>query len=128
MPGVERVVVGYTGGQELNPTYSSIKDSTEAVLIEFDPSAISYGEILDVWDESHTPYFPQKGQYRSAIWYLNDEQKRLAEEKINSIQARRGEGKKVYADVEPAKPFYRAEEYHQYFLNKQVSARTFQPF
>jgi len=121
MDGVLRVVVGYTGGTEANPTYSSIKDSTEAVLIEFDPSKISYEKILEVWAKSHSPFFPQKCQYRSAIWYRNDDQKAAAEAVIAELQSKRGEGKKVYADVEPIGPFYRAEEYHQDFLNKQAS-------
>lgn len=125
MEGVKRVVVGYTGGVEAFPTYSAIKDSTEAVLIEFDPSAISYEKILDFWAQSHSPFFPQKCQYRSAIWYRNEEQKAAAECVIANLQNKRGEGKKVYADVEPIGPFYRAEEYHQDFLNKQTAARAF---
>ena len=100
MDGVLRVVVGYTGGTEAYPTYSSIKDSTEAVLIEFDPSTISYEKILSVWAKSHSPFFPQKCQYRSAIWYRNDDQKAAAEAVIAELQSKRGEGKKVYADVE----------------------------
>lgn len=125
MEGVKRVVVGYTGGVEAFPTYSAIKDSTEAVLIEFDPSAISYEKILDFWAQSHSPFFPQKCQYRSAIWYRNEEQKAAAESVIANLQNKRGEGKKVYADVEPIGSFYRAEEYHQDFLNKQTAARAF---
>ena len=125
MEGVKRVVVGYTGGVKAFPTYSAIKDSTEAVLIEFDPSAISYEKILDFWAHSHSPFFPQKCQYRSAIWYRNEEQKAAAESVIANLQNKRGEGKKVYADVEPIGPFYRAEEYHQDFLNKQTAARAF---
>ena len=125
MDGVKRVVVGYTGGSEAFPTYSSIKDATEAVLIEFDPGMISYEKILDVWTKSHSPFFPQKCQYRSAIWYRNEDQKAAAEAVIAELQNKRGEGKKVYADVEPVGPFYQAEEYHQDFLNKQKAARAF---
>ena len=121
MDGVLRVVVGYTGGTEAYPTYSSIKDSTEAVLIEFDPSTISYEKILSVWAKSHSPFFPQQCQYRSAIWYRNEDQKAAAKAVIAELQSKRGEGKKVYADVEPIGSFYRAEEYHQDFLTKQAS-------
>lgn len=118
---MERVVVGYTGGEELDPTYQSIKDSTEAVLIEFDPAVISYEMILDVWAKTHSPFFPQKCQYRSAIWYSNERQREAALEAIVNIKKRYEEPREVFADIEPMTPFYRAEEYHQDFLNKQTS-------
>ena len=113
--------MGYTGGEELDPTYQSIKDSTEAVLIEFDPAVISYEMILDVWAKTHSPFFPQKCQYRSAIWYSNERQREAALEAIVNIKKRYEEPREGFADIEPMTPFYRAEEYHQDFLNKQTS-------
>lgn len=138
--GVTRCVVGYSGGDEPDPTYQSIKvcitthycisltvcflikDYTEAVMIEFDPNIISYQDILNLWQESDTPYYPQKCQYRSALFYIGDKQRKQAEEyvqKLNDDYAGKG---KLYIDVEPAKTFYRGEEYHQNFLVKQRSS------
>lgn len=99
-----------------------IKDYTEAVMIEFDPNIISYQDILNLWQESDTPYYPQKCQYRSALFYIGDKQRKQAEEyvqKLNDDYAGKG---KLYIDVEPAKTFYRGEEYHQNFLVKQRSS------
>mmetsp|Transcript_6905 Transcript_6905/g.10135 ORF Transcript_6905/g.10135 Transcript_6905/m.10135 type:complete len:127 (+) Transcript_6905:114-494(+) len=117
MEGVERVVVGYTGGQEPNPTYQSIKDSTEAVLIEYDPSVISYEEILNEWVKQHHPFMMQKCQYRSAIWVKNDKERGIATQIVEDLFV--SSGQKVYTEIENINPFYRAEEYHQDFLNKQ---------
>jgi peptide-methionine (S)-S-oxide reductase len=127
MEGVKRTVVGYTGGVESSPTYTAIKDSTEAIMVEFDPDIVSYEAILDEWAKSHAPFFPQKCQYRSAIFYNSEEQREAALRVIGKLQSK-NEERKVYADVEPVSAFYRAEEYHQDFLNKQKSARRFQPF
>lgn len=98
-------------------TYQSIKDSTESVLIEFDPNIISYEQILDEWALQAQPFFQQKCQYRSAIFYTSEEQKKLALDKIKELEERKE--RKVFAEVEPVSAFYQAEEYHQDFLNKQ---------
>lgn len=128
MEGVERVVVGYTGGEQLNPTYQKIKDSTEAVLIEFDPSKISYEKLLIEWSKQHYPFNPPyTTQYKSAIWVKNEEERTIAMNLLEKMKEEK-EGKEVYVDVEDAKPFYRAEEYHQDFLNKQKSSRSFVPY
>lgn len=82
--------------------------------MEFDPKVTSYENILKLWRSMHTPY-PNKRQYRSAIMYLNDEQKKIAEELY---------GKEKYVDIEPAISFYMAEEYHQNYVNK-MSSRMF---
>lgn len=117
MSGVERVVVGYSGGKELNPTYQDIKDATECFLVEFDASMITFEKILDEWSAQHFPYYPQKAQYRSAIFYNSEEQRVAAIEKLESMKSKTE--KQVYVDIEPVSAFYRAEEYHQDFLNKQ---------
>lgn len=125
MEGVERVVVGYTGGKELYPTYQNIKDSTEAVLIEYDPSIISYEQLLFEWSKQHFPYSPpMKTQYKSAIWVKNDDERKIVMEFLEKLKEARSV-KKLYVDVEDVNPFYRAEEYHQDFLNKQRSSRSF---
>ena len=118
MKGIDRVVVGYTGGKELNPTYQSIKDSTESVLIEFDPSVISYEKILDEWTKMASPTYAAKTQYRSAIFYNSEEQRIAGLNKIDELESK---GSIIYTAVEPVSAFYRAEEYHQNFINKQMN-------
>jgi len=118
--GIARVVVGYTGGKEKNPTYQSIKDATEAYLIEYDPSIISYEKILDEWAEQASPFYPQKAQYRSAIFVNSEEQRMTATKKIEAMKT--GGTKEIYAEIEDVGEFYRAEEYHQDFLLKQKSS------
>lgn len=117
MRGVHDVVVGYTGGMQPNPTYRAIKDSTEAVLIEYDPEIISYEDILNVWKKQHDPFYPDKPQYRSAIWVRNDEERFIAEKIVNDWAL--DVSKKIYTDIELVTKFYRAEEYHQNYLKKQ---------
>mmetsp|Transcript_36751 Transcript_36751/g.79328 ORF Transcript_36751/g.79328 Transcript_36751/m.79328 type:complete len:126 (+) Transcript_36751:304-681(+) len=122
MGGVADVVVGYTGGKKENPTYQNIMDATEAFMVEFDPSIISYEEILDEWADQHAPYYPSKCQYRSAVFYCSDSQRNAAKKKIEEL-GKDGQ-RKVYVDLEPVSKFYRGEEYHQDFLEKQMSARA----
>lgn len=127
MDGVVRTVVGYTGGSEPNPTYQNIKDATEAILVEFDPSVVSYGDVLREWSNQHSPFFPQKIQYRSAIFCRNEHQRAVATEKVEAMKTRaEEEDRKVFATVEDVGPFYRAEDYHQNFILKQSRARHFQ--
>lgn len=120
MRGVHTVVVGYTGGIQPNPTYRAIKDSTEAVLIEYDPEVISYEDILNAWKKQHYPFYPDKPQYRSAIWVRDDKEKIIAEKIVNSWAFETG--KKIFTDIELVTKFYRAEEYHQDYLKKQMSS------
>mmetsp|Transcript_19589 Transcript_19589/g.35242 ORF Transcript_19589/g.35242 Transcript_19589/m.35242 type:complete len:126 (+) Transcript_19589:236-613(+) len=122
MGGVADVVVGYTGGKKENPTYQNIMDATEAFMVEFDPSLISYEEILDEWADQHAPYYPSKCQYRSAVFYSSDAQRNAAQKKIEEL-GKDGQ-RKVCVDLEPVSKFYRGEEYHQDFLEKQMSARA----
>jgi len=119
MGGIADVVVGYTGGKQPNPTYQNIMDTTEAVMVEFNPDVISYEEILNEWAGMHAPYYASKGQYRSAIFYQNEEQQKVAVAKVAAL-GRDGE-RNVFVDVEPVSTFYRGEEYHQDFLDKQSS-------
>lgn len=106
--GVVNCVVGYSGGVSPDPTYDNMQDYTEALLVDFDPQMISYADILTVWRQLHTPY-PNKRQYRSAIMYLSEEQRKIAESMF---------GNEKYVDIEPATKFYLAEEYHQNYLQK----------
>jgi peptide-methionine (S)-S-oxide reductase len=115
LAGVDRCVVGYAGGIQPNPTYASIQDYTEALLVEFDPSVVSYTELLNLWQTMQSGY-SSKRQYRSAIMYLNEEQAEVARELTK--------GEK-YVDVEPATKFYLAEEYHQDHHKKMNGSRQF---
>uniref|UniRef100_A0A7S2EM11 peptide-methionine (S)-S-oxide reductase n=1 Tax=Trieres chinensis TaxID=1514140 RepID=A0A7S2EM11_TRICV len=113
MEGVVRTVVGYSGGKERDPTYRNIKDSTECILIEYDPSLVTFRDLLVEWANMHNPRSKRKTQYRSAIFYADDGQKRAA------LEAVKGLGRSVCTAVEPVGPFYRAEEYHQNFLARR---------
>lgn len=123
--GVERVESGYAGGSAVNPTYQQVcgggTGHAEVVQITFDPSVISFAELLDVFFDIHDPTtLNRQGadmgtQYRSAIFYHSPEQKRVAEEKIAALSA---SGISVVTQVAAFEAFYRAEDYHQgYFRN-----------
>jgi peptide-methionine (S)-S-oxide reductase len=117
-------VVGYSGGKKADPTYHFIMDHTEAVLIEFDPKVITYEDILLEWSQMHSPNRYRSNQYRSAIWYLNEEQKEAAEEIMTGMKAVSvKERTELFSDIEDATKFYRAEEYHQDFLSKRGSTK-----
>jgi methionine-S-sulfoxide reductase len=114
------VIVGYSGGKKENPTYNNILDYTEAVRIIYDTSILSYSDILEEMmikhDSSKSPY---SLQYRSAIFYHNDEQKEIAYDVIESMSKYRR--CHIYTDIENSADtaFYRAEEYHQKYIDKQ---------
>ena len=115
--GVARCVVGYSGGKEANPTYHNILDHTEALLVEFDPSKVSYEDLVITWTQMHKPNYERSCQYRSALWYVDDEQQEIAEEVVRGWKAAAREP--LFTSIEPALSFYRAEEYHQFFLSKR---------
>lgn len=123
LPGVTDVTVGYAGGFEEWPTYKSIKDHTEALRIEFDPTVISYDKILEsFFEQTDMTYMPYSNQYRNALLVHNPEQRAIAQE-LFIAQCQQGKG--PYLKIEDATTFYRAEEYHQKFLAKQT--RTMVP-
>ena len=124
LPGVISVTNGYTGGDTLNPTYEEIctgqTGHAEAVEVIFDPAMVSYEDVARRFFEIHDPtqldrQGPDVGtQYRSAVFYLDDEQKQTAEMLITELQAN---GYEVVTRVVPATTFYSAEEYHQDYLD-----------
>ena len=122
MGGVVKCIVGYTGGIKKNPNYQNIMDSTEAYLVEFDPSVISYDKLINVWAGNVNPYYPSVNQYRSAVWYCNEKQLSAIQQKLEKLS--KGGEKEVYVGVEPVTAFYKAEEYHQNYLEKQTRARV----
>lgn len=128
--GVLNTRVGYTGGGKANPTYEEVcshaTGHAEAVQVEYDPSQISYGELLDIFWQCHDPtQLNRQGvdvgnQYRSAIFYCSAEQKQLAEETKKQYQAKHVDP--IVTEIVPAKTFYDAEEYHQMYLEKRAAA------
>ncbi|XP_022081199.1 uncharacterized protein LOC110974130 [Acanthaster planci] len=120
LPGVIRVKAGYTGGTKENPTYRSLGDHTETVEIEFDPERISYGRLLKTFWVNHDPTEINTVQYMSAIFYHDDNQKKLAEE--SKADQEKDLGKKTLTRISPASVFYDAEDYHQkYFLRQHTN-------
>eukprot|EP00127_Corallochytrium_limacisporum_P006660 Clim_evm39s232 gene=Clim_evmTU39s232 len=116
-PGVLKTTVGYTGGKKKNPTYHWMGDHTETVRIEYDPSQISTDELLNKFFNSHNSRGMNRSvQYRSAIFYLDDEQKKAA---LNAKKAYEGLHKtKSNTALEKAGSWYDAEEYHQKYIAK----------
>lgn len=128
VPGVFSTRVGYTGGHLDNPGYKQVcTDSTghaEAVEILFDPAVISYAQLLEVFWQCHDPtQFNRQGpdfgsQYRSAIFFHSDEQRRLAEESRDRLDASGRYRRSVVTQIVPAAHFWPAEEYHQKYHQK----------
>ncbi|WP_410210779.1 peptide-methionine (S)-S-oxide reductase MsrA [Aquirhabdus sp.] len=123
--GVHAVVNGYAGGARPNPSYEQVctgaTGHAEVIAIDFDPTQISYERILDIFFATHDPTsLNRQGndigtQYRSVIFYENDAQKSIAATKIAELKAN---GVNVVTELSPAPTFYRAEEYHQNFYEK----------
>jgi peptide-methionine (S)-S-oxide reductase len=126
--GVEKVESGYTGGSVPNPTYEQVSTGTtghaEAAQITFDPSVISFREILEIFFATHDPTTlnrqgPDVGtQYRSAIFYHNEEQKATAEQVIAELNKEEIWDAPIVTQVELLKTFYRAETYHKDYYMK----------
>ena len=127
--GVLATAVGYEGGRTKNPSYEDVCTGTtghaETVEVDYDPSKVSYENLLDVFWDNHDPTTlnrqgPDVGeQYRSVIFFHDPEQKAAA---TKSKDAREKSGKyrrPIVTSIEPAAPFYRAEDYHQQYLEKR---------
>jgi len=129
-PGVVDTEVGYTGGSVVNPTYENHEGHAEAVQIEYDPEKTSYKKLLDFFFQIHNPTtLNQQGNdrgtsYRSAIFYSNDEEKKIAEEMIGIVNASKRWSDPVVTSLEPLGTFYKAEDYHQDYLIKNPGGYT----
>jgi peptide-methionine (S)-S-oxide reductase len=132
LDGVTATAVGYEGGTLENPTYEDVCSHTtghaEVVQVTYDPERVSYEGLLDVFWEKHDPtQLNRQGwdigdQYRSVIFFHDDEQ-RLAAEQSKATLDRSGRYRRpIVTLIEPARTFYRAEEYHQRYLEKQGRA------
>lgn len=133
-PGVVETTVGYTGGHLVNPTYAQVKTGAtghaEAIQIRFDPKMVNYAEVLLYFFRLHDPTTKNRqgndvgSQYRSAIFYLTEEQRRIATE-VKAEVDKSGKWKApIVTEIVPAGAFYPAEEYHQLYLKKNPGGYT----
>jgi len=132
--GVKSVVSGYAGGSTKNPSYEEVcggrTGHAEVIKIEFDPDEIAFKDLLTVFFATHDPTtLNRQGndvgtQYRSAIFYANEEQKREAEAFIKELTDSKSFGKPVVTTLEPLGEFYEAEDYHQ----KYYANNPYQPY
>ena len=124
--GIRDTKVGYSGGHKINPTYEEVctgnTDHAEVVKIEYDESIITYDQILNIFFENHDPtQLNRQGvdigtQYRSSIFYNNENQKLESEQKLNSLQEYYKNN--IVTEIKKATEFYLAEEYHQQYVAK----------
>ena len=124
--GVNEVVSGYSGGKTENPTYEQVCSNTtehaEVVLIDYNPDMVSYDSLLNVFWEKHDPTTlnrqgPDVGnQYRSAIFYFDEEQQTLARESLKNLQQKLE--RSIVTEITKADTFWKAEEYHQKYFEK----------
>lgn len=131
LKGVTSVTSGYAGGSVHNPTYEQVSDGNtghaECLKIEFDPTVISYDDLLAVFFFTHDPTtLNRQGndvgtQYRSAIFYLNDSQKTKAESLIAELNSKGAYDKSIVTEVVALGDFYDAEAYHQQYYEKHAS-------
>ncbi len=132
VPGVISTAVGYEGGEMRNPTYRDVcTDETghaEVVEVTFDPEKVSYNDLLKVFWENHDPtqlnrQGPDYGrQYRSAIFYHSPEQEAAARASKDALEKSGIFKRKIVTEITPATEFWRAEEYHQQYLEKRGMA------
>lgn len=126
--GVVKTTVGYTGGKSKDPNYQQVctgnTGHAEAVEVLFDPTVISYEELLQILFKNHDPTMPNRqgvdvgSQYRSAIFYHSQLQSDLAKSVINSLEKTNFFSRPIVTQVVPATQFYLAEEYHQKYFDK----------
>lgn len=131
IPGIVSTEVGYAGGTTKNPTYEEVctgkTDHAEVVLVGFDPSVISYEAVLDIFFRLHDPTTLNRQhndigtQYRSVIFTYNDEQRKMALEKIKQVDASRIFKTPIVTQVMTAPDYFSAETYHQDYLIKNPS-------
>lgn len=134
IPGVTDTRVGYTGGTFENPTYKDMTTGktghAESIEITFDPAKLGYERLLHYFFQLHDPTTIDRqgndrgSQYRSAIFFVNDEQKKTAEDVIKALDASGKWPGKIVTEITPASVFYEAEDYHQDYLVKNPGGYT----
>ena len=129
-PGVVSTRVGYTGGENANATYRNHGDHAEAVEVVFDPEVLSYRKLLEFFFQIHDPTTPNRQgndigtSYRSAIFYTDEEQKRVARDTIADIERSGRWPGPIVTEVEPATEFWEAEPEHQDYLQRYPDGYT----
>ncbi len=128
LPGVAKATVGYTGGKTENPAYEEVSTGktghAESIEIQFDPAKLSYGSLLDMFFRMHDPTTLNRQvndagtQYRSAIFYHGEAQKKEAEAAVKRAQESGRWKRPITTEIVPAGKFWPAEEYHQDYLKK----------
>ncbi|BCM93155.1 peptide methionine sulfoxide reductase MsrA [Abditibacteriota bacterium] len=128
LAGVTNATVGYIGGTTRNPTYEEVCQGdtghAEAVQVEYDPTEISYEQLLDLFWSTHDPTQRNRqdwdlgAQYRSAIFFHTPEQEQAALKSKATLEASEHFNRPIATEITPAPTFYRAEEYHQQYLAK----------
>jgi peptide-methionine (S)-S-oxide reductase len=130
LPGVEATRVGYSGGDVPHATYRNHGTHAEAIEVVFDPGRLSYRELLEFFFQIHDPTTKNRQgndvgtSYRSGIYYLSDEQRRVAEETIADVDASGLWPGRVVTEVRPAGPFWEAEPEHQDYLQHYPGGYT----
>ncbi len=130
--GVHKVISGYTGGHVKNPTYkevcSGLTGHAEVVQLTYAPKEVTYEELLEIFWKTHDPTTLNKQgadegtQYRSVVYYHNDEQKKLAEYYKNKLEDAKIYGSPIVTEISQATEFYKAEDYHQNYYNLNSTA------
>ena len=129
-PGVVSTRVGYTGGDVANAIYRNHGTHAEAIEVIFDPERLSYRNILEFFFQIHDPTTlyrqgnDQGSSYRSAIFYLNDEQRKVAERTISDVHASGAWPGKIVTEIAPAGPFWEAEPEHQDYIERHPNGYT----
>ena len=128
LPGVDATISGYTGGRTANPTYEQVSSGTtghaESVLVIYDPKKVSYEKLLDVFWHNIDPtvkdqqFCDHGNQYRTAIFYNNEEQRKAAEASKAALEESKPFKEPIVTQIVMAGPFYPAEDYHQDFYIK----------
>lgn len=130
LPGVLDTQAGYSGGENENPTYEHHPGHAEALEITYDPEQVDYKHLLDFFFQIHDPTTRDRQgndvgkSYRSAIFYRDDEEKRIAEEMIDIVNRSGRWPDQVVTTLEPFERFWPAEEYHQDYLQKHPNGYT----
>lgn len=130
LPGIEKVISGFTGGHIENPSYNDVvrggTGHTEAVEITYDPDKISYEELVEIYWRQTDPtdasgQFADRGEaYRPVIYYSTAEEQKIAEKSKQNLQESGPFKEPIVTSIEPIQPFYPAEDYHQDFYKKEV--------
>lgn len=133
--GVISVTVGYSGGELKNPTYEQVSAGgtghAESIQIAFDPSRVSYTKLLDIYWHNIDPTVKDRQfcdvghQYRSAIFFHNEEQRKLATQSKEALEKSKPFSGPIVTEIVPAGEFYKAEEYHQHYYKKNPLRYTF---